>query len=77
MYCPQCRKLKDDLAKAQERYDTAADKLGFAQRGTETEKALRLEITAARLYLDMAHIEITRHEVLVHGGREVPAVMVA
>lgn len=73
MYCPQCQKLKDDLTRAQERHDTVADKSGFAQHGTETEKALRLEITEARLYLDMAQMEVTRHEVLTHGGREIPA----
>ena len=73
MYCPQCRKLKDDLTRAQERHDTAANRLGFGQRGTETEMVLRLEITEARLYLDMAQMEVTRHEVLTHGGREVPA----
>jgi hypothetical protein len=70
MNCPECERLRSELDAAEQRY-AHAERLLEASASTSHEyrKRLRIELTEAKLYLDMAEGEIARHQTLTHTNR--------
>jgi hypothetical protein len=78
MDCPECERLRSERDAAEQRYGHAESLLEVSDlASSHYRERLRIELTEAKLYLDMAGGEIVRHQTLAHTNSRGAAVMTA
>ena len=80
MTCVQCRRLELELERAEKRHSLAVEELANKAQTSLTESVrLNVSLTSARMYVQMAEIEIERHHALAHRNLSVspPSLAVA
>jgi hypothetical protein len=71
MKCPDCERLRAEREAAEQRCGYAMSRLAASGLASlESRELLRIDLTAAKLYRDMAEGEIVRHQTLAHKDRD-------
>ena len=79
MCCAECQQLRADVDKNRRRHSDAVCKLDAVEGrvDSETLRMLRIRVIEARLYMEMAHLELSRHEALQHQAQSAISIMTA